>query len=82
MAKGDKETIVVNDKEFTIQDPGVRWSLDHDYACKDRNGNLNTTKFIEGILKNVVVDPKDFGIEDFENTQEVGEFLNKIKSFL
>jgi len=74
--------ITVGDKKFEIENPGVRWSLDHDYNCRDRNGNIKNTDFVEGLLENVVVEPAGFTLEDFESLDEAMEFQQKIRNFL
>ena len=78
----DNKKVKVGDKEFVLQHPGIKWCLDHDYNCRDRNGNVKTSEFIEGILDHVVINPKDFELDDFESMQEVNEFQEKVRSFL
>lgn len=78
----DNKEITVNDKKFILQHPGIKWSLDHDYRCRDRNGNIKTSDFIQGILDHVVIKPTDFKIDDFDSIEEVREFQEKVRKFL
>ncbi|MFP4015808.1 MAG: hypothetical protein ACLFUI_02140 [Halanaerobiales bacterium] len=80
--KNDNEQITVGDKTFTLQHPGVRWCLDHDYNCRDRNGNIKTSEFVQGFLDNVVIEPTNFTIDDFESLDDITEFQEKVRKFL
>lgn len=86
MPKNDNKKIVIGSgdskKEFVLQHPGVKWCMDHDYNCRDRNGNIKTSDFVQGILDYVVIKPNDFNIEDFEDMGEVNEFQKKVQKFL
>lgn len=83
--KGNKKITVGtgdNEKEFVLQHPGVKWCMDHDYNCRDRNGNIKTSDFVQGILDHVVIKPKGFKVSDFEDMSEVNEFQEKVRTFL
>lgn len=82
MADKKKEKIRVGDKEFVLQHPGVRWSMNHDYECRDRNGNIKTADFVQGILDHVVIQPADFELDDFESMQEANDFMEAVQKFL
>ncbi len=78
----ENKKIKVGDKDFTLQHPGIKWCLDHDYNCRDRNGNIKTSEFVQGFLDNVVIDPAGFTIDDFESLADVTEFQEKVRKFL
>lgn len=80
--KNDNKEITIGETTFTLQHPGIKWSLDHDYNCRDRNGQLKTSDFVQGFLENIVINPKGFKIDDFESLEQVMEFQNKIRDFL
>ena len=82
MPKNDKKTINVGDTEFVLQHPGIKWCLDHDYNSRDRNGNIKTADFVQGLLDNVVIKPQDFKVDDFDSMQELNEFQEKVQTFL
>ena len=85
MSKEKKQVVIGSGddkKEFVLQHPGIKWCLDHDYNSRDRNGNIKTNDFIQGILDNVVVDPKGFKVDDFGSMQEVTEFQEAVQNFL
>lgn len=71
-----------NQKEFILQHPGIKWCMDHDYNSRDRNGNIKTSDFVQGILDHVVIKPKGFKIDDFENMDEVNQFQDAVQKFL
>lgn len=71
-----------NEKEFILQHPGIKWCMDHDYNSRDRNGNLKSSDFVQGILDHVVIKPKGFKINDFEGMSEVNEFQEAVQKFL
>ena len=79
---GNNKKIKVSNKEFTLQHPGIKWCLDHDYNCRDRNGNIKTSEFVQGFLDNVVIEPAEFTIDDFESLADVTEFQEKVRKFL
>lgn len=80
--KNENKTITVGEKEFKLQHPGVKWCLDHDYNCRDRNGNIKQSEFVQGFLEMVVVEPVDFKVDDFNSISEVEEFQQKVRKFL
>lgn len=84
MAEKKQITIGSGDdaKKFVLQHPGIKWCLDHDYNSRDRNGNIKTAQFIQGILDNVVIDPANFDVDDFTNMQEISEFQEAVQKFL
>lgn len=86
MPKNDNKKITVSsgedEKEFVLQHPGIKWCMDHDYNCRDRNGNIKTSDFIQGFLDHVVVKPNDFKIDDFDSMQELNEFQDEVQKFL
>lgn len=80
--KNDNKKIKVGDKEFTLQHPGIKWCLDHDYNCRDRNGNIKTSEFVQGFLDNVVIDPAGMQVDDFGSLDDITEFQEKVRKFL
>ncbi|MTI61723.1 MAG: hypothetical protein FH762_17360 [Firmicutes bacterium] len=71
-----------NEKEFILQHPGIKWCMDHDYNCRDRNGNIKSSQFVQGILDHVVIKPKGFKVNDFDGMGEVNEFREEVQKFL
>jgi len=82
MTEKKTEKITVGGKEFALQHPGLKWALDHDYACRDRDNKIKTSDFVQGILDHVVVQPKGFKIDDFSSLAELQDFQEKVQSFL
>lgn len=69
-------------KEFKLQDPGVEWYLDFVDSCKEANGQMQTKKYVQGLLDFVVIEPKGFKVGDFANLKEVTQFIKETESFL
>lgn len=82
MAKN--KTIEVNDKQFTLQHPGIKWSLDFmdRYSYDHETGQLKTSGYVEEMIEFIVVDPKDFDIEDFDTPVEARTFGNQVMNFI
>lgn len=80
MAK--QTTVTVNGVEYTLQHPGARWYLQAIDRHTNAKGNLEREKYIEDLLKHVVVDPV-VTIDDFgDDLGSLLELVSKIESFL
>lgn len=74
--------VTVKGKKYTLQHPGARWYLGLTDRCKNKHGVLQTEKYTEEILENVVVDPK-VSMDDFDDALgEMMELVGKAESFL
>ncbi len=76
----NKKVIKIGDKEFSLQQPGVRWYIKHSDECKDGKGNLSYEKYIDGLLEMVVI--QDIKMDDFENVKNVRKLVDEIEKFL
>ena len=81
MADKNKK-ITVSGEEYILQHPGVKWVIDHTDGCTDARGNLVRSDYIQGLFDNVVVEPADLKIEDFDNVSDMRKVMEKIESFL
>ena len=78
--EGNKSVVKVNDVEYPVQHPGVRWYIKHTDASRDKKGNLSNEMYIDGLLEMVVV--KEVKMEDFNEVGELQELVEKLESFL
>lgn len=74
--------VTIDEKEYTLQHPGVRGRLRMIDDCTDANGNIGKEKFADKLLAEVVVSPK-CKLEDFDETPWVyEELMEEASSFL
>lgn len=78
----DKKEITVNGENYVLQHPGVEWTIDHTDNCTNAQGNLVRKKYIQGLFDNVVIQPKNLKVSDFEKVQGLRDVVNKIETFL
>lgn len=75
-------TIKVSGKDYLLQHPGARWYAKHNDNSTMKNGQLSTEKYIDGLLENVVIEPK-VKFEDFDTDMgALEEIITKIEGFL
>jgi|AntRauTorcE11897_2_1112592.scaffolds.fasta_scaffold11818_2 hypothetical protein len=72
--------IKIGNTDFKLQHPGIGWSLDIDEDF--RRGKMKASEFAQTLIENVVVEPANFGLEDFQSVHEVSEFNKKVRDFL
>lgn len=75
-----KKTINISGKNYTLQNPGIRWYIKHADKAKDAQGNLSNEKYIDGLLENVVLE--EVKIDDFVSITELRDLIQEIESFL
>ncbi len=86
MAKQEKVT--VNGTEYTLQSVSPRFYFELNDRCHMTGNNKNTADYIDGLFKNVVVEPKEVsvkGLAYFDETEDIDtseKLLQKIESFL
>lgn len=78
--EGQKGVAKVSGKEYPLQHPGIRWYLKHTDKCKNQHGVLQSEKYIDGLLENVVI--SDVKIDDFESINDLHKLIEDIESFL
>ena len=61
--------VSIGGKEYKFQHPGVRWYLENSDACKNDAGVMQTAKYTQNLLDNVVTDPPGLQIDDFETVE-------------
>lgn len=77
-----QKIVTINEKEYTLQHPGVRWYAQHVDRCTGKNG-LSTERYMDGLLKNVVVQPQGLKLEDFDDDMAgFEELMSEIEMFL
>jgi len=82
MPKNDNKKVTVNGKDYVLQHPGVEWVVNHSDKCTNAQGNLVRAKYIQGLFDNIVVQPGDLKMNDFDTVQEMSQVVNEIESFL
>ena len=86
MAK--QKTVIVNGTEYTLQSVSPSWYFGHNDANGMTGGKRDTAKYIDGLLKNVVIAPKEVntqGMAYFDAAEEIDtpeQLLREIESFL
>lgn len=81
MAK--QKTIVVNEKEYKLQHPGVLWYTRMTDRCTNRIGVIVKENYFTELLKNVIVDPQGITISSFdEDVAGLEEVIDEIERFL
>ena len=75
--------IKVDNEEYTLQFPGIRYIFELTDRTKKPNGELDQIKFIEDTLENVVISPK-MTIESFDELgmAHLGKVVKEIETFL
>lgn len=66
----------INGKEYTAQFNGLSFALravDNSYI--DGSSNTSVEKMTNYILKNVIVEPANIDIDDFDSTEELNEVV-------
>ncbi len=59
------------------------WFLDHSDRCRDKNGNMQTSKYIRGLFENVVIDPVGLKLDDFNgHVLSMRKLLDEIEGFV
>jgi len=80
--EGNKKTVKIKDKEYCLQNPGVRAYIKHQDECTDRFGNLVFEKYVDGLFEKVVIQPANLSMDDFDSVGAVEELVEEIESFL
>lgn len=83
-----QKKVKVNGVEYTLQSVSPRWYYEHNDNCKMASTSRNTADYVDGLLKNVVIEPKEIsneGMDYFDRQDDiksVEELTNEIESFL
>ncbi len=87
MAKQKKVT--VNGTEYTLQSVSPSWYFEHNDECgMTGGGKRSMSKYVDGLLKNVVIDPAEIkaeGLSYFDNKEDIStpeKLIGEIESFL
>ena len=86
MAKQKKVT--VNGTEYTLQSVSPTWYFNHNDECGMTGGKRKTVNYIDGLIKNIVISPKEVstqGISYFEEAEDIStpeKLMTEIESFL
>ena len=77
-----QKVIEINGTKYTLQNPGVRWILRHVDNCTSKDGIMLKEKYIDGLLENVIVDPR-VKMEDFDdNILAFNNLVTETETFL
>lgn len=82
------ETVPVNGMEFTLQSVSPRFYFELNDSCGMTGSKKKTAEYIDGLFKNVVIEPKEVsakGLGYFEETDDIDtaeKLLAKVESFL
>jgi hypothetical protein len=68
--------IDINGTVYTLQMVSAKWLLDHTDKCKNEDGILQNSQYVEGLIENVVISPK-VKIDDFTGRMKELQTLNK-----
>ena len=75
-------TIGKEEKELTLQHPGIEYTLEMGNRNTDlKTGKPSVTKAVKDMLENVVIAPK-LTMKDFASPKEVLEFYEVVDNFL
>lgn len=80
--------ITIGEQEFELQSVSPTWYMNHNDTCGMTGGKRNTALYIDGLLKNVVISPKDVqiqGIGYFDEREDIDtaeKLLQEVESFL
>lgn len=82
-AQVGQKVVTVEEKEYTLQHPGVRAGVQLRDRAKDFNGNIVEEKLYDEMMKHVIVDPK----VSWETAEEIGhkafqELMKEASTFL
>ena len=83
-----QKKVVVNDQEFTLQSVSPRWYFGLNDRCGMQTRNQKSAEYLDGLFKNVVIEPKEVntkGFDYFEEAEDVStpeKLLREIESFL
>lgn len=86
MAKQKKVT--VNGTEYTLQSVSPTWCFNHNDECGMTRGKRRTVNYIDGLIKNIAISPKEVstqGISYFEEAEDIStpeKLMTEIESFL
>lgn len=78
----DRQTVTVGGREYKLQRPGVKWYFKHTDKSRNRMGVLQSEDYIQGLLENVVVEPKGLTFDDFDSVKDLEDLVEAIESFL
>lgn len=82
------KTVQVNDMDFTLQSVSPRFYYDVNDSCGMTGGKKNTAEYMDKMLKNVVIEPKEVsvkGLAYFDETEDIDtseKLLKEMESFL
>lgn len=75
-----KKTITVGGKTLNLQHPGIRWAVATGDNCSSASGRLLKEKYIDELLKGVVID--DISMDDFDTLDDMNEAVSAIEEFV
>lgn len=82
------EKVTVNGIEFTLQSVSPRFYFELNDSCGMTGSKKKTAEYIDGLFKNVVIEPKEVStkglgyFEEIEDIDTVEKLLAKAESFL
>lgn len=77
-----QKTVKINDKEFLLQHPGIRWYVRTTDQCKNAAGVMQTEQYVDALLEHVVVDPV-VKIDDFDDDYDtLTQLVREVERFL
>lgn len=82
------EKVTVNGMEFTLQSVSPRFYFELNDSCGMTGNKKKTAEYIDGLFKNVVIEPKEVSakglgyFEEIEDIDTVEKLLAKAESFL
>lgn len=71
--------VTAGGKEYQVVHPGARWYFQHRDRCRMANGILSEEKYLDGLLRNVLVG--SYSLDDF-TLGELDELQRQLESFL
>lgn len=83
-----QKKVTVNDTEFTLQSISPQAYFDLNDSCGMTGNKKSTSKYIDGLFKNVVIEPKEVSVkgmgyfEDMDDIDTIEKLLSEIESFL
>lgn len=76
---GESKQIIINGKEYSVVNPGVRWMLKHTDMCTNKNGVVSNERYMEGLIE-YCVSPK-IKLDDFTSMAQLQEVAKAIEDF-
>ena len=82
------EKVTVNGMEFTLQSVSPRFYFELNDSCGMTGNKKKTVEYIDGLFKNVVIEPKEVSakglgyFEEIDDIDTVEKLLAKAESFL